>query len=298
MTDDRLDDARGVDIAERIDRSFGDGPAAPSLEDLLGRGRRALRRRRLVTTGAGIAAAVLVGSGVLWSAGDGGSGADRSFVDEPTTSQSAEPDPWQVVPASDPDIEGTELVGWDDEGRLKVREGVTVLQYADNPLGFRAPDSSAALAVSVDGAETWLVTQFNADRTGAMSSSGTSSEEARLSFPTFELWLDDQVAMAHGDPTLALVRFAPDGRLETRDDDVTLIQQRAHPDLGPTFAGPDDLTAVAEVRWGEKRWYVLARRIGDSDPEYFPTAASVSAPTLDEFIDYAREAYASGGGLR
>lgn len=297
MTDDRLDDARGVDIAERIDRSFGDGPAAPPLVDLLGQGRRALRRRRLVTAGAGLAAAVLVGSGVLWSAGDGGAGADRSFVDEPTTSQTAEPDPWQVVPASDPDIEGTELVGWDDDGRLKVREGVTVLHYTDNPLGFRAPDRSAALAVSVGGEETWLVTQYNANAEGQQSS-GTSSEEARLSFPTFELWLEDQVAIAHGDPTLALVRFAPDGRLEARDDDVTLIDQRTHPDLGQTFAGPDDLTAVAEVRWGEKRWYVLARRIGDSDPEYFPTAASVSAPTLDGFIDYAREAYASGGGLR
>jgi hypothetical protein len=291
------DDHTGIDIAERIDRSFGDGPAAPPLDALVGLGHRALRRRRLSLAGAGLAATVAIG-GVLWSVGDGdvGRGADPSFVDEPT-SQAPQPDLWQVVPASDPDIEGTELVGWDDDGGLKVREGVTVLRFSDNPLGFKAPDNSAALAVSVDGGETWLVTQYNADAQG-MRSTGTASEDARTSFPTFELWLDDQVAVAHGDPTLALVRFAPDGRLEARDDDVTLIQQRAHPDLGPTFAGPDDLTAVAEVRWGEKRWYVLARRIGDHDPEYFPTAASVSAPTLDGFIDFARDAYANGGGLR
>lgn len=293
MTDDA-----SIDIAERIDRSFGDGPAAPPLDALLGQGHRALRRRRMSVAGAGLAAAVVMGGVVLWSTGDGGTGADRPFVDEPTSqAPTPDPDPWQVVPAGDPAIEGTELVGWDNDGRLKVREGVTVLHYADNPLGFKAPDRSAAMAVSVDGAETWLVTQFNVDAEGTMSS-GTASEEARRSFPTFELWLDDQVAMAHGDPTLSLVRFGPDGLLETRDDDVTLIQQRADPDLGPTFAGPDDVTAVAEVRWGEERWYVLARQVGNHDPEYFPTAASVSAPTLDGFIAYARDAYANGGGLR
>jgi hypothetical protein len=284
-----------VDIEDRIDGSFGAGPAAPSLEGLLADGHRALRRRRAAAAGAGLAAALVIG-GLAWSVnGDAGPGAESGYVDEPT-SQTPEPDPWTYVPASDPDVEGNELVGWDSDGTLKVREGVEVMDFVADPLDVQEPDDSAAMAVSVDGTETWLVTQFNVDAEGTISS-GTSSEEARISFPTFRLWLDEQMAMQRGEPTLALVRFGADGALEPLDD-VTMIRQQADPDVGPTFADPGDTTAVAEVRWQGERWYVLARRSGNGGPEYFPTAASVSSPSLEGFLDYARDAYASGGGLR
>jgi hypothetical protein len=68
--------------------------------------------------------------------------------------------------------------------------------------------------------------------------------------------------------------------------------------MGPSFAGPHARTAVAEVRWKGERWYVLARHIRGSRPEYFPTAASVSRPTLDGFLEYARASYDDGTGLR
>lgn len=285
-----------LDIESRIDSSFGDGPAAPSLDLLLAEGHRALRRRRMVTGVAGLAVAIVVGGSALAVNGNGNEPDARSpYVTEPTT-QTPDPDPWQVVPASNPAIEGTELVGWDNDGGLLVRQGVQVLEYVDNPLEKSAPDRSAGLAVRVDGAEKWLITDYEVDAGGGRSS-GTSSEEARLSFPTFALWLDDQMAMRHGEPTLALVRFGDDGLLEPLAG-VTLIRQLADPDIGPAFADEGEETAVAEVRWEGERWYVLARKSGNGGPEYFPTAASVSARTLEEFIPYAHDAYTGGGGLR
>ncbi len=80
-------------------------------------------------------------------------------------------------------------------------------------------------------------------------------------------------------------------------DGVELLQQTGDIDLGPSFAGPNDRTAVAEVTYAGERWYVLARD-SDGDIQYFPTAASVSEPTLEEFLPYAKAAYNSGGGLR
>ena len=69
--------------------------------------------------------------------------------------------------------------------------------------------------------------------------------------------------------------------------------------LGNDFAGPGASTAVAEVRWQGESWFVAARRLPGSPPEYFPTAASVSGRTLDDFLAYARDRYSEqGAGLR
>jgi hypothetical protein len=69
-------------------------------------------------------------------------------------------------------------------------------------------------------------------------------------------------------------------------------------DVGEEFAPADARTAVAEVSYQAKTWFVLARDLNVGPPEYFPTAASVSGSTLEEFLGYARQQYAGGEGLR
>uniref|UniRef100_UPI0025E0E1B4 hypothetical protein n=1 Tax=Nocardioides sp. TaxID=35761 RepID=UPI0025E0E1B4 len=96
---------------------------------------------------------------------------------------------------------------------------------------------------------------------------------------------------------LQLVRFTQGTeRLEPLDA-VTLLRQRAHPDLPASWAQPDDRSAVAEVVFEDTRYYVLARSTpGDATPQYVAVKAARGGATLDDFLDLARERYAEGGG--
>ena len=93
------------------------------------------------------------------------------------------------------------------------------------------------------------------------------------------------------------VAFGPGERLRARPPTV-ILTQIADVELGPRFAGPDDRTAAAEVRWQGERWYVLAREIDGGPAEYFPEAATRSTPTLPDFLADAEERYGDGTGLR
>ena len=52
------------------------------------------------------------------------------------------------------------------------------------------------------------------------------------------------------------------------------------------------------VSYDGARWFVLARQIDGSKPEYFPTAGSVGGATIADFLAYAAGQYGSGEGLR
>src|SRR4051812_22805510 len=52
-----------TDLRDQIERSFGEGPDLPPTRDLLVRGRRALRRRRVAEAGSVLAVAVVAVSG-------------------------------------------------------------------------------------------------------------------------------------------------------------------------------------------------------------------------------------------
>jgi hypothetical protein len=283
-----------IDIRDELDRSFGAGPPVDDLAVVLDRGHRAVRRRR-ITVAAGAAVCCVVVGGAAWSTVDSsGPTTGRDPVVQPSgtgTGQEAGSLPVEYRKADDPDL-GKGLVGFGDDGVFLVREGVDILEYVDNPLGLRPPDYSAGFAIRTDRREVWVLAEGNP------SGGGTYTAPARESFPSLAMWIDDWVALQDGEATLALVSFGGGDRL-VPEPGVEIVRQQADPDLGPAFAGPDALrTAVAEVRWQGERWYVLARELPDSDPEYFPTAASVSRPTLEGFLDYARTSYESGTGLR
>ncbi|WP_180934657.1 hypothetical protein [Nocardioides ungokensis] len=287
-----------MDIGTEIDRSFGDGPAPGPVDDLLaagsavpatpsarhrdrgtGRGRHRRRRSLVEHRVRPVRHGLLTGRGHRPDAHPERQCQCQCHADPRPTRQA---------------LRGGELVALTLDGRLAVRDGVDILKRVPNPMGSTEPATSLGLEISYRGKTYWYL--LDSDGT---QSTGSSHDEARVSFPTLKSWLDDQVALQSGGDTLALVHFAGPGTATLQPlDGVTVVQQRAGVDLGPDFAGPDATTAVAEVRWQGETWFVLARRLPGSPPEYFPTAASVSAPTLAGFLDYARGRYAGGAGLR
>ena len=146
-----------------------------------------------------------------------------------------------------------------------------------------------------DGATTYWYLLDTDGRHGT----GSSSDEARRAFPTLQAWLDDQVALQTGRPTLALVRFTADGRL-TPLDGVTLVRQRTDVRPRQRLRRPrrhhrGGRGALARARRGS------SPRGGCRAPHRSTsrTAASVSGPTLDDFLAYARARYSEhGAGLR
>jgi hypothetical protein len=294
-----------TDLAGRLDEAIGSAPEPfppARTTALLAAGRRARTRRRAALGATALGVGVLVVAGVaLGAAGGDRAGTEPSVATDPGDPSAGVPSPGgpspsgpepSPSPAGDVLLPG-ERVALTLDGELVVRDGVEVLQRVPDPLGSTPPAHSLGLAVR-DGATTYWYLLDTDGRQGT----GSSSDEARRAFPTLRAWLDDQVALQTGRPTLALVRFTAAGRLAPLDG-VTLVRQRTDLRLGNDFAGPEDRTAVAEVRWRGGTWFVAARRLPGSPPEYFPTAASVSGPTLDDFLAYARDRYSEqGAGLR
>ncbi len=127
---------------------------------------------------------------------------------------------------------------------------------------------------------------------------------------SFEAWVQDEVALSEGAsssgdgrsdwpgiPDLDLVRFVGSTERLQPVAGVTSLRQRAHVSVGDAFGGPNDQTAAAEVRAADgRRYYVLARRIPGSAPQYIAVSEADGGPTLDSFLDLARKAYSGNGG--
>lgn len=170
---------------------------------------------------------------------------------------------------------------WYEQGRVHLGPGARELKRVDNPMG---PDQeSFGLVVEQAGVTYWL----EVDGGG-----GTTEIAAESDFPTFEMWLDDYVAMQKGQQQLTLVRFDDNHKLVAREG-VTIVRQSADPDVGAgLLANQDAPSAVAEVRYQGRTWFVIARHLKGEAPEYFPTVAKPGRATMDEYLAYARAEYA------
>ena len=273
-------------LQEELEHAIGHGPEHRPLEETLRSGHRALRRRRAAGVVAGLAVVGVLGG--TWTAAGPGIQPRESGGGFATNAPSAgetsgEEDAW---------TEG-ELARYGPDG-LELRKGVELVRRVDNPMGYAAPRTSVGLVLDHDGSRTWMLID------SGPGGGGTVSDEAGRTFPTFELWLADAVALWRGEPTLALVRFAEAETLVADEPGVEVVDQRPGPDMPRSFAGPDEQTAVAQVTWNGETWFVLARRLPGHQAEYFPTAASIvgGADTIDEFLEIARERYANSDGLR
>jgi hypothetical protein len=139
---------------------------------------------------------------------------------------------------------------------------------------------------------------------------GSANQEAMTEL-SFRDWIDEQAPIQGRDQApppgsdvgdwpglvnMQLVRFDGDTERLQPLDAVTMVQQRPHPEVGDSFAGPGDRSAVAEVTFEGTRYYVLARRAPGTPAQYIAVTAADGGPTLDAFLDLARQRYAEGGG--
>lgn len=279
-------------LQEEIDRSFGNDPAHRPVEERLTAGRRAVRHRWAAQTVAGLAAVGLLG-GVWTVAGpDSQQRGDERLLAVETSSL----EPKEDAPPRSPADDG-QLASLGPDG-LVLGDDVTVVRRVENPMGYELPDKSLGLVVDHDGSRIWMLLTFN-EAHGPSAGSSSTYDDAGRTYPTFDLWLTETVAMHQGEPALTLVAFG-DGKTLVPEDGVELLDQRPSPQLPDNFAGPGDRTAVAMVRWRGEPWFVLARQLPESPPEYLPTAASVvgDPATIDGFLEVARKRYAQGVGLR
>lgn len=288
-------------LQEEISRSFGEDPAHRPVEERLTAGRRALRRRWAAQMVAGLAAAVLVGG--AWTVSGPASqqrGDETSVAMDPTSSLEPQENPsTSLEPKQNlsPAHSGP-LAELGPDG-LILGDDVTVVRRVENPMGLVAPDQSLGLVVDHDGTRIWMLLAFE-EKPGTSGGSSSTYDDAGRTYPTFDLWLAETIAMQQGAPTLALVAFG-DGKTLVPEDGVELLEQRASPQMPENFAAPGDRTAVAMVRWAGERWFVLARQLLPESPlQYIPTAASVvgDPTTIDGFLEVARKRYAQGEGLR
>jgi hypothetical protein len=292
-----------MNIQDEIDASFGTGPAEQPVHVVLAEGHRALRRRRIAVSGAAAVLMVAVCGGTVFAAG-GGHGTAGSREAEVAGSPSAtasseapEPTRKQVERAL-----RLQLADYGDDGRLVIDPRARVVQRLDNPYDLVAPARSAAVVLEFRGATYWFVMYRHADGSGGGSKiwSGASDQ-------SFEDWVyserQDEGTTSGGPdawpgiPDLDVVRFVGAGETLEPINGATILQQRPSPEVGDAFATADDRSAVARVRAADgTTYYVLARGLDGTPPEYIAVTEADGGPTLDAFLDLARERYAADGG--
>lgn len=159
-------------LQEQLDRSFGDGPPLPPADSRVMAGRRALRRRRTVSSVTAVAAAAVLFAGGY--AVSSGSDPVRGQATDSATARNPEP-------TEDPNAEPTdvhwsrgELIRFVDE-KLVVRPGVIVHERIRNPYGWAPPKLSDALDVTWRGQRQWLMIEKRPLPIGISSSSSTPS---------------------------------------------------------------------------------------------------------------------------
>lgn len=302
------------DIADQLDAAIGAAPPeAPGIDTTLVLGRRALLRRRLAY-GTGAVTTALVIGGTAWAVSPGDNGSPRTdepgFAGSPSVSPSNSDSPSPSDSPSQPQDAGGIGAPWlgpdaarlAAPGRVEVKPGWTVTE-----------DLSHA-------GRWWAVEVAKGDRLqwflfGDAMSIGNAHAPA-LGYDSFQEWvdvnaplLDDQGANDGQDdeewpgvPRDDLVRFSePDLSLPEPGtlvplQGVEIVDQRPGVDLGESFAGPGDVTGVALVTSAGSRTFVVARAVDGGPAEYIAVPATSAMDTLDEFIAFAEERYAEGGG--
>ena len=275
-----------TDIRDELDRSFGDGPPPTAPDDLLARGHRALRRRRLAEAGTLLAVGVLVVGGA--AVATGGHEPDSAQPMAPTASGSPTP------AATEPTWEDDTPIRYRD-GELQIRPGVVVHERVQNPYGYQAPRLSDALDLTYEGRRMWILAETGRNGFGYTSSVPSNG------WASFRAWVDDQVgaAVPGDDGWPATVRLDAGGDVVPAAG-AHVVQRTDDPRLGASFAPAGAATGAAVVTVdGDDRSYFVVWRVLDGRLDVITTPPrDVVGATFDELLTHARAQYASGEGLR
>ena len=132
-----------------------------------------------------------------------------------------------------------------------------------------------------------LFRSFAGTRTGFESWAASQANLAGAVTPDVDTDVWGQVV------DLDLVRFDGDSSQLTPSGTTQLLHQRDGIDLGPGFAGPDDVTAAAQVVGSDEQvYYVLARRSAGGSAEYIAVTRAEGGANLQAFLDEAARRYA------
>ncbi len=277
-----------MDLREALTQGFGAEPPHRPVADRLEAGHRAVRRRRIAGSVLAVAVASVVVLGTVTLSG--GSRTPNGVATDPSTSTT-------TAAASPP----PELAYYEDDGTLVIDPEALVVTRIENPLHLQPPDQSVALDLRYGGDERWALLKIQFDREGSLGSVG-SFDTPSAEFADFADWVavraTDEPAATRGDDYLPKipVRFGEGVELVPVDG-VRIVLQRPNPDLPANFAPAGSRTAVALVEGpdGRREW-VLARDVDGFDVIAFP--ASRANENVEEFLEFAREQYSGGAGLR
>ena len=283
-------------LQERLDGSFGDGPPLPPVGIHVVAGRRALRRRRVASGAAGVAAAAVLVTGWYAVTPSSPTGVDR-LAGDPTPSATSSASEAAQAPSTDP-AEAPwprgELTRYVD-GKLEVRPGVIVHEHIRNPYRLKPPALSDALDVTWRGKRQWLMIEKRPLPRGISSSSSTPSN----GWASFADYVAEQVDTDAGSGWPDT--FELDGRGQVVPTAGTRVVNRTDdPQLGPDFAAPEDATGAAVVSVaGEEGNYFVVWRVIDGTLDVITTPPTfVGDRPFDALLTDARDQYASGEGLR
>ena len=289
----------------KLDRSFGDGPPLPPVGSHVLAGRRALRRRRVASGVAGIAAATLLVTGGYAVSPSSPNGSDRLAS---TPSPSATPNTTEATEATEA-TEGTqdptaglaeapwprgELIRYVD-GELEVRPGVIVHERIRNPYRLKPPAVSDALDVTWRGERQWLMIEKHPKPLGITGSSSTPSN----GWASFADYVADQVDANGGSGWPDTFQLDESGRVVPTAG-TRVVDRTDDPQLGSGFAAPEATTGAALVSVaGEEGSYFVVWRVIDGTLEVLTTPPTfIVGATFEELLSGARARYASGEGLR
>ncbi len=261
-------------IFDQLDQHPVAPPASRAPEHFAHLGRRALRRRRGLQAAA--SAGVLAVLAIPFAVGGG---------DAPRTAEPAAASP--ASPSSSPTGEPTPEPGLRIENGALVAAGLEVTRQVDDVFATSVP--SFAVEVRDGAKQTWSLVW------GESSPTSVKTERAGRSAETFEGWL--ATVSTRAGSGLALVRFGAGDEL-VPERGRTIVTQTSEVDLPENFASPTDPTAAAEVDYAGERWYVLARTIAGSEPEYITYPRTAEVRSLPAFLAFADLQYGAEVGLR
>jgi hypothetical protein len=300
-----------IDWQHELDSSFGSGHDL-SPGHYVAAGRTAVRRRR--ATAVVLAAAVLVGGGTAWAVAPGGSTRSDAPIARSGPAPTKEPETRaerkerlrELKAARDAQREKPDFLGepatLDADGLVLASGAGPVLERVPNPMGYtRAQGQSLGIRVMFEGREKYMLLARHADGGTSVGTNDASGD--------FAGWLAGRVASQHyldvanGDvgppPTTTdtdpsrWLRLGPDGDVVAGKGAV-LLEEQPTADLGDFALGTDHSAAVRVLVDEVARF--AAYRVIDGELEV--VAAPGSFDSMGAFVDWAREQYASGEGMR
>ena len=248
-------------LRDDLDRCFGDGPPVDDTDLLLGRGRTALRRRRLVEGVSALTVAAVVAAGALVASGAGPS----ASLDHPPVASSPSAAPAASVSftvVSDPTLletlPGQGTVELTSSHQLRVGPGVELRHVVIDPYDPAVYPASVALVYRYDGKTFWRLLYTNSDGSG--SGAGMRAADGG----DFDAWLTDLVKH----PSTSAASLVVDPGLPA--DDPVMVGAGAGLHVAPDVrivrivtnpfqrAAPSASTAMIYVRDGEAYWFVVS----------------------------------------